>query len=113
MTEALEHRGYFGSVMFSAEDDCLWGKLLGIRDTVAYDGKDIRTIRKNFRDAVDDYLAFCKEEGREPNVPYKGKFNVRVSPDLHRRVATLAERSHKKLNAVVNDALEAYVAKAG
>lgn len=113
MSETLEYKGYTGSVVFSAEDDLLWGKLLGIPDTVAYDGKDIKTIRKNFRDAVDDYLAFCKEEGREPNVPYKGTFNVRVTPELHRRVATLAERNGKKLNTVVNEALEAYLQKAG
>ena len=86
--------------------------LLGIRDLVSYDGKDIKTLRKNFRDAVDEYLAFCRETGREPNVPYKGTFNVRVTPDLHRHVATLAERKNKKLNALVNEALEAYLEKA-
>ena len=45
-------------------------------------------------------------------MPFKGSFNVRTTPDLHRRVATVAERSGKKLNTVVNEALEAYVAKA-
>ena len=46
-------------------------------------------------------------------MPYKGTFNVRVTPELHRRVATLADRNGKKLNTVVNEALEAYLQKAG
>ena len=112
MSELLEYKNYYGSVLFSAEDDLLYGKLIGLRDTILYDGKDVEPLRRNFCDAVDGYLEFCKEEGREPNVPYKGSFNVRVTPDMHRRVVQLAERNHKKLNTVVNEALEAYLAKA-
>ncbi len=112
MSEWLHYKDYYGSVLFSAEDDLLYGKLLGIRDTVSYDGKDVKTLRRNFRDAVDGYVAFCKEQGREPNIPFKGTFNVRVTPDLHSRIATFADRNKKKLNTVVNEALEAYLAKA-
>jgi predicted HicB family RNase H-like nuclease len=112
MSDTLQHKGYEGSVLYSAEDNCLHGRLLGIRDMVSYGGNNLKELQKNFHDAVDEYLAFCKESGKEPNVPYKGTFNVRVTPDLHRRVATLAERKNKKLNTVVNEALEAYLEKA-
>jgi predicted HicB family RNase H-like nuclease len=74
--------------------------------------QNLRKLQKNFRDAVDEYLAFCKAEGKQPEIPYKGSFNVRVTPELHCRVAPLAERKKKKLNTLVNEALEAYLERA-
>jgi len=112
MSDTLQHKNYDGSVLYSAEDNMLHGRILGIRDMVSYGGKNVKELQKNFRDAVEEYLAFCEAEGKKPDVPYKGSFNVRVSPELHSRVALIAERSKKKLNTVVNEALEAYVAKA-
>jgi predicted HicB family RNase H-like nuclease len=112
MSDTLQHSGYYGSVLYSAEDQMLHGRLLGIRDMVSYGGKNVKELQKNFRDAVDEYLAFCKEEGKQPDVPYKGSFNVRVTPELHCRVAILAERRKKKLNTLVNEALEAYLERA-
>ena len=112
MSDTLQHKDYHGCVLYSAEDSLFHGYLLGIRDRVTYDGRNVKELQKNFRDAVDGYLSFCEEIGKEPNRPFKGTFNVRVTPDLHSRIATFADRNHKKLNTVVNEALEAYLAKA-
>jgi predicted HicB family RNase H-like nuclease len=76
MSQTLPHKGYEGSVLYSAEDRLLHGKILGIRDMVIYDGIDIPTIEKNFRDAVDEYLAFCEQIGKTPSSPSKGGFTV-------------------------------------
>jgi predicted HicB family RNase H-like nuclease len=112
MSQTLAYKGYDGSVLYSAEDRCLHGRILGIRDTVIYDGTNVRDLEKNFRGAVDEYLAFCKAEGTPPNVPFKGSFNVRVSRDLHQRAALYAEENDMKLNTVVQDALKEYLAHA-
>ena len=40
-----------------------------------------------FEEAVDDYLELCKEEGKEPEKPFKASFNVRTGTDLHRKAA--------------------------
>ena len=53
MTGTLNHNGYTGSVEFSEEDGLLHGRLVGIRDTIAYEGKDVRSLTRNFRQAVD------------------------------------------------------------
>ena len=99
-------------MLYSAEDNLLHGNLLGIRDMVTFEGRNLKELQKNFRDAVEEYLRLCEETGKSPNVPFKGSFNVRVPPELHRRVVQLAERKHKKLNAVVNEAIEAYLQQA-
>ena len=112
MSKTLSYNGYDGSVEYSAEDRLLHGRILGLRDMVLYDGASIREIEKNFRGAVDEYLAFCAAEGKTPDVPFKGSFNVRIPQDLHQRAALYAEEHDLKLNAVVQLALKEYLTHA-
>lgn len=109
MSEFLEYKGYFGSVHFSPDDEVFYGKLEGIRDLVTYEGTDVVSLKGNFEAAIEDYLKTCQKKNREPQVPYKGSFNVRVGADLHKRAAVFAVERHKKLNAVVSEALEQYL----
>ena len=112
MSQTLKYRGYDGSVLYSAEDRLLHGRILGIRDMVSFDGTGVKSIEKNFRGAVDEYLEFCKAEGKSPDVPFKGNFNVRVPQDLHQRAALYAVEHDLKLNAVVQVALREYLTHA-
>jgi predicted HicB family RNase H-like nuclease len=86
---------------------------VGIRDVVTFAGVDVRSLEKNFKAAVDEYLKFCKEEEKTPDTPFKGSFNVRLGPELHKRAAIYAEEHNQKLNNVVHDALEEYLEQAG
>lgn len=70
MSDVLEHKGYNGSVLYSAEDRILHGWVAGIRDAITYEGPDVNSLERNFRKAVDEYLRFCKEEGKVPDVPF-------------------------------------------
>jgi len=54
---------------------------------------------------IDEYLADCKERNIEPEQPYKGTFNVRISPELHRNIAVYAIEHGKSLNAAVEEAI--------
>jgi predicted HicB family RNase H-like nuclease len=112
MSQTMQYKSYYGSVEYSSEDRLLHGQLLGIRDMVIYDGGDVDTLETNFKGAVDEYLAFCKAEGRTPNVPFKGSFNVRVPQELHQRAAAYADEHDLKLNAVVQEALQEFLTHA-
>ncbi|MCY4469251.1 MAG: type II toxin-antitoxin system HicB family antitoxin [Thiotrichales bacterium] len=105
MSDMLEYRGYMGSVRYSDEDEILHGRLEFIRDLVTYESQDAGTLKRAFREAVDDYLKMCDEEGRKPDVPLKGSFNVRPGRELHRRAMLYARREGMSLNAVVTGAL--------
>ena len=106
MSDMLEHRGYLGSVRYSDEDEVLHGRLEFIRDLVTYEGEDVKSLKRAFEEAVDDYLEFCEELGRDPDVPLKGSFNVRPGRDIHRRAMMYAHREGMSLNAVVTQALQ-------
>ena len=109
MSQTLQYKGYDGSVLYSAEDRLLHGRILGIRDMVSFEGVDVESLENNFRAAVDEYLAFCDAEGKRPDVPFKGSFNIRIPQDLHQRAALYAEEHDLKLNAVVQLALREYL----
>jgi len=111
MSTTLQHHGYDGSVEYSAEDKMLHGRVVGIRDMISFGGKSVRELEKNFRDAVDEYLEFCKKRGKTPNKPFKGSLSVRLRDGLHTKAAIFAEKNDVKINTVINDALDEYLAK--
>ena len=99
----------FCTIEYDSESHILHGKIEGINDLVTFESDNVKKIEKEFRSAVDDYLAFCKEVGKEPEKAYKGRFNVRISPELHQRVARKACEEHGTINSVVEKAIRAYV----
>ena len=50
-------------------------------------------------------LVDCKERNVEPEQPYKGTFNARISPELHWNIAVYAIEHGKSLNAAVEEAI--------
>ncbi|MEW6186622.1 MAG: type II toxin-antitoxin system HicB family antitoxin [Thermodesulfobacteriota bacterium] len=109
MRDMMSYKGYFGSVHYSDDDQVFHGKIEFIRSLINYEGTDIHSLRKAFEEAVDDYLTFCKEEKKEPEIPFKGSFNVRTGPDLHRRAMLFARSKGMNLNSIISDALEKYL----
>lgn len=109
MKDMMAYKGYFGSVHFSDEDQIFHGKIEFIRGLVSYEGTDVRSLRTAFEEAVDDYLKLCEDEGKEPETPFKGSFNVRTGTDLHRRAMLFAKSKGTNLNSVITDALEKYL----
>jgi predicted HicB family RNase H-like nuclease len=109
MKDMLRHKGYFGSIHFNQEDLVFYGKIEFIRALVSYEGKDADSFQAAFQEAVEDYLATCAAQGKEPEKPFKGSFNVRIPPDLHERVAIAAVQHGVSLNRFVADALSQVV----
>lgn len=105
MKNAMTYKGYVGTVEYSEEDACLFGRIAGIRDIITYEGESVTDIRAAFEEAVDDYLKHCAETGKEPSKPYSGKFMLRVEPSLHARLAAKALASGKSLNQYAADVL--------
>lgn len=106
MKDVLTYKDFIGSVHFSAEDAVFHGKIEGITDLVTFEGQSVKELVKAFHEAVDDYLALCKETGKEPLKSCKGSFNVRVPFELHIIAMQQATRIGISLNQFVQKALE-------
>jgi predicted HicB family RNase H-like nuclease len=102
----MEYKGYVGSVEFSENDGVFFGKVMGIRALISYEGTTAKELVDDFHDAVDDYLSLCETEGIEPEKAYKGSFNVRISPELHKQCAIYAISHQQTLNSFVENSLK-------
>jgi len=101
----MEYKGYLGIVEYDAEAKIFHGDVINTRDVITFQGTTVDEIELAFKGSIDDYIAWCKEDGVEPEKPYSGKFNVRLSPELHRQVAILAKKRRVSLNSFVEKAL--------
>jgi len=111
MKNYLEYKGYIGSVEYSSEDNCLFGKVQGIKNLISYEGQSVDELKQAFNDMIDGYLADCKNEGIEPEKPYKGSLNVRIGSDTHRILAILAYDKNMSINNFISDILKQYIQK--
>lgn len=98
--------GYVARVELDEEAGLFHGEVINTRDVLTFQGRTLDELRAAFADTIADYAEWCRERGKEPERPYSGNFTVRVSPELHRRIAAAAARDGKSVNAFVVSALE-------
>ena len=101
----MEYKGYLGTVEYDAQAKIFHGDIINTRDVITFQGTTVKEIDQAFKESIDDYISWCKEEGVEPEKPYSGKFNIRLSPELHRQTAILAKQMHVSLNSFVEKAI--------
>lgn len=106
MNNTIQYKGYVGSVEFSEEDGIFYGKVMGIRSLISYEGENAQELLDDFHGAVDDYLEACEAEGKEPEVAFKGSFNIRLSPELHKRIYIYSAAHQISMNKYIEEVLE-------
>ena len=102
----MTYKGYGAKVEFDDDAMIFHGEVIGIRDVVTFQGKTVNELKKAFHDSVDDYLDMCQSRGEEPEKPFSGKFVVRVSPDVHRKMYMAAKKAGQSINAWLNMTLQ-------
>ena len=106
---SMTYKGYFAKINFDERDSIFWGKVIGIKDSITFEGETVAQLTEDFHHAIDHYLADCKKERRPPDKPYSGKLTLRVSPDIHAEIAAAAAHAGKSLNKWVADTLDQIV----
>jgi predicted HicB family RNase H-like nuclease len=106
MANLLHYNGYVGSVKFIEDKEFFYGKLEFINDLITFQGTSVKELKEDFQKAVDEYIEDCKELGKEPERPFKGKFPARINPELHRKAAFIALQKNISLNKYVEIAIE-------
>lgn len=113
MQNIINYKGYTGSVEFSEEDGVFFGKVLGIRSLISYEGRTAQELLADFHGAVNDYLESCEEDGTKPEVPYKGSTNLRFKQDTYRRMAIYTLQNGQSINSFVEEACEEKLRRVG
>lgn len=108
----LKYKGYTGTIDYTPEDGCLFGVVLGLHGvSISYEGDTIAELKADFEAGIDDYLDDCASEGKEPQKPYSGKISLRMSSDMHQRVAQEANNKGESINAYILAAIESSIAQ--
>ena len=104
----MTYGGYTARIELDADDGVFVGRVLNVNDVIGFHGRSVEELEQAFREAIDNYLAACKELGQSPNKSYSGTIQVRVPPELHAAVERAAKLSGKSINAwltqVIRDA---------
>lgn len=102
--------GYHAKIEYDEELDLFRGEILGLGGGADFYGKNPKELRIEFRKSLQVFLEVCKEKGLEPRRHYSGKFNLRVPPELHERLAIAAQAQGKSINTLAQEALQERVA---
>ena len=103
----LTYKGYQGRFDYDPEADIFHGEVLHLRDVITFQGRSIDELKQALADSVEDYLEFCAQKGKIPEKSYSGRFNVRIAPEVHQRIALEAARDGISINSWVARVLSA------
>ena len=97
--------GYNARIEYDSEMDVFRGEILGLTGGADFYGKTPKELRAEFKKSLSVFLEVCKEKGIEPRRSYSGKFNLRIPPELHERLAIAAQAEGKSINTLAQEAL--------
>ena len=98
--------GYKAKIEYDSELDHFRGEILGLNGGADFYGANPKQLRQEFKTSLDTFLEVCAEKGINPRKEYSGKFNLRIPPSLHQRVAETASAQSKSINQFVSDLIE-------
>ena len=101
----MTYKDYLASVHYSSEDEVFYGQIEGLNDLISFEGSSVSELKAAFIEAIEDYLETCRANGKSPEKKYKGSFNIRISPELHKRAAHRALKEKVSLNQFVEKAI--------
>jgi predicted HicB family RNase H-like nuclease len=104
----LKYKEYLGSVEYSEEDNCLFGKVLGLtkETSIIYEGDTIEELKVDFEAGIDSYLESCERRGVKPKKAFSGSLNIRIPSEIHGKIALIAEQKGTSINSVICTALK-------
>jgi predicted HicB family RNase H-like nuclease len=93
-------------IEYDPDLDLFRGEILGLSGGADFYGKTPKELRAEFKKSLEVFLEVCREKGIEPRRHFSGKFNLRISPELHEKLAIAAQAEGKSINAIAQEALQ-------
>ena len=110
MSDVMRYKGYWAKAQYSDEDECFWGKIEGLKNSlILFEGETVKDLKKDFKEAIDSYLQTCKETNTKPEKQCKGSLNVRLGVDLHNKAKIKSIEKNISINELIKDAVSLYL----
>lgn len=105
----MEINGYRAVIQYDPDIEMFRGEFIGLNGGADFYARDIDGLRREGEISLKVFLDMCREDGVEPCKEYSGRFNLRISPELHAEISTRAAATGKSLNQWVSDMLSVAV----
>ncbi len=102
----MELDNYKAKIEYDPELDQFRGEILGLNGSADFYGNNPEDLRIEFKNSLDVFLEVCNEKGINPQKEYSGKFNLRIPPQLHSKVAAIATAESKSINQWISEVIE-------
>ena len=110
MDNIMQYKGYWAKIKYSDKDECFYGKVEGLKNSlILFEGSTVKELKKDFKDAIDDYLQLCKLTKSKPEKQCKGSLNVRLGVELHNKAKMKAIEQKISINELIKNAVIAYL----
>jgi predicted HicB family RNase H-like nuclease len=106
----LNYKGYLGEAFYDDEIGMFSGRVINAKAIGTFYGKTVEEVESEFRKTIDYYLDLCRRKDVEPEKPFSGKFNLRLTPELHRKIYLASSEEGKSINTWIQEKLETLVA---
>ena len=104
MTNQLNYKGYIGSVCFSEEDGVFHGKVIGVTDSISFEGESVQSLTDDFGSAIDEYLEFCQEVGKNAE---ENSYTIRISPTVYNNALRYSAQKGLSFTTFIESAINA------
>lgn len=98
MKNIMEIDGYRAIIQFDPDIAMFRGEFIGLNGGADFYAADVAGLRREGAVSLKVFLEMCREDGVEPRKSYSGRFNLRISPELHASAAAAAAAEGKSLN---------------
>lgn len=106
----LKYQNYIAKVELQ-ENGYLFGRVVNMKDQITFQTSDSTMLMEEFKNSVDDYLEFCKEEGDDPEKPFSGEIRYKTVPERHRQLSDWTYEEDRTMSEIMDDALDLYAEK--
>jgi len=106
MKNTMTIEGYKAIVAYDPEINMFRGEFIGLNGGADFYAKDIDGLKQEGATSLRVFLDMCAQDGVEPAKPFSGRFNLRVTPELHAQISAVAAAAGKSLNQWVAETLD-------
>lgn len=109
MLNTMKFDDYLAVINYDPDIDMFRGEFVLLNGGADFYAKDIAGLRKEGEKSLKVYLDMCKEEGIEPKKSFSGRFNLRISSELHAQLSARAATENMSLNNWIERQLDQVV----
>ncbi|AHG72857.1 HicB-related protein [Mannheimia sp. USDA-ARS-USMARC-1261] len=101
----MEINGYKAVIAYDPETELFRGEFIGLNGGADFYADNVAQLKKEGEISLNVFLEMCEKKNIEPFKQYSGKFNIRLSPELHKAAVMAATAENLSLNEWISQTL--------